>query len=155
MLYDATRLVRGKGVATTLEMHVRKRRLFVRPDSRSMPRSLRVVDHTNHQQPLYHTRTEPENKGKLNEDSFVKHINLTNNQRVKIRRQTNARTVPAENTGYFVSKVLSRQHAEIWEENGKVCCICSVPLFGYMILSCAQPAFVIYFVSRCPMPFIF
>jgi len=32
MLYDATRLVRGKGVATTLEMHVRKRRLFVRPE---------------------------------------------------------------------------------------------------------------------------
>ena len=80
MLYDATRLVRGKGVATTLEMHVRKRRLFVRPDSRSMPRSLRVVDHTNHQQPLYHTRTEPENKGKLNADSFVKLINLTKSQ---------------------------------------------------------------------------
>ena len=32
MLYDATRLVRGKGVATTLEMHVRKRRLFVRSE---------------------------------------------------------------------------------------------------------------------------
>jgi hypothetical protein len=56
----------------------------------------------------------------LNADSFVKHINLTNNQRVKIGRQTNARTVPAENNGYFDSKVLSRQHAEVWEENGKV-----------------------------------
>jgi hypothetical protein len=57
----------------------------------------------------------------LNADSFVKHINLTNNQRVKIGRQTNARTVPAENNGYFDSKVLSRQHAEVWEEGGKVC----------------------------------
>jgi hypothetical protein len=56
----------------------------------------------------------------LNADSCVKHINLTNNQRVKIGRQTNARTVPAENNGYFDSKVLSRQHAEVWEESGKV-----------------------------------
>ncbi|KAF7972296.1 hypothetical protein HWV62_18462 [Athelia sp. TMB] len=56
----------------------------------------------------------------LNADSFVKHINLTNNQRVKIGRQTNARTVPAENNGYFDSKVLSRQHAEVWEENNKI-----------------------------------
>ncbi|KIM79867.1 hypothetical protein PILCRDRAFT_823052 [Piloderma croceum F 1598] len=56
----------------------------------------------------------------LNADSFVKHINLTNNQRVKIGRQTNARTVPAENNGYFDSKVLSRQHAEVWEENAKI-----------------------------------
>jgi hypothetical protein len=53
-------------------------------------------------------------------DSFVKHISLTN-QRVKISRQTTARTVPAENNGYFDSKVLSRQHAEVWEETGKVC----------------------------------
>jgi hypothetical protein len=50
----------------------------------------------------------------------VKHISLTN-QRVKISRQTTARTVPAENNGYFDSKVLSRQHAEVWEETGKVC----------------------------------
>ena len=54
-------------------------------------------------------------------DSFVpKHISLVNNQRVKIGRQTNAKTVPAERNGYFDSKVLSRQHAEVWEENGKV-----------------------------------
>ncbi|KZP08408.1 hypothetical protein FIBSPDRAFT_761441 [Athelia psychrophila] len=56
----------------------------------------------------------------LNADSFVKHINLTNNQGVKTGRQTNARTVPAENNGYFDSKVLSRQHAEVWEENNKI-----------------------------------
>ena len=54
-------------------------------------------------------------------DSFVpKHIALLPNQRVKIGRQTNAKTVPAERNGYFDSKVLSRQHAEVWEDNGKV-----------------------------------
>jgi hypothetical protein len=54
-------------------------------------------------------------------DSFVpKHITLHNSQRVKIGRQTNAKTVPAERNGYFDSKVLSRQHAEVWEEGGKV-----------------------------------
>ncbi|TBU52602.1 hypothetical protein BD310DRAFT_981744 [Dichomitus squalens] len=54
-------------------------------------------------------------------DSFIpKHISLVNSQRVKIGRQTNAKTVPAERNGYFDSKVLSRQHAEVWEENGKI-----------------------------------
>ena len=55
-------------------------------------------------------------------DSFVpKHISLVNQQRVKIGRQTNAKTVPAERNGFFDSKVLSRQHAEVWEDGGKVC----------------------------------
>ncbi|EIN08947.1 hypothetical protein PUNSTDRAFT_52392 [Punctularia strigosozonata HHB-11173 SS5] len=54
-------------------------------------------------------------------DSFVpKHISLSNNQHVKIGRQTSAKTVPAERNGYFDSKVLSRQHAEVWEEGGKI-----------------------------------
>ncbi|THH10705.1 hypothetical protein EW145_g1157 [Phellinidium pouzarii] len=54
-------------------------------------------------------------------DSFVpKHISLVGNQRVKIGRQTNVKTVPGERNGYFDSKVLSRQHAEVWEENGKI-----------------------------------
>ncbi|KAH8116852.1 hypothetical protein DFH11DRAFT_1505549 [Phellopilus nigrolimitatus] len=54
-------------------------------------------------------------------DSFVpKHISLLNNQRVKIGRQTNAKTVPGERNGYFDSKVLSRQHAEVWEESNKI-----------------------------------
>jgi len=54
-------------------------------------------------------------------DTFVpKHISLHSGQRVKIGRQTNAKTVPAERNGYFDSKVLSRQHAEIWEDGGKV-----------------------------------
>ena len=39
----------------------------------------------------------------------------------KIGRQTNQKTIPAANNGYFDSKVLSRQHAEIWSErNGKI-----------------------------------
>ncbi|KAI5116796.1 hypothetical protein M0805_001798 [Coniferiporia weirii] len=54
-------------------------------------------------------------------DSFVpKHISLVGNQRVKIGRQTNTKTVPGERNGYFDSKVLSRQHAEVWEENSKI-----------------------------------
>ncbi|KAF7326400.1 Glycosyltransferase family 69 protein [Mycena venus] len=55
-------------------------------------------------------------------DSFIpKHISLNPpGQRVKIGRQTNAKTSPGERNGYFDSKVLSRQHAEVWEENGKI-----------------------------------
>lgn len=49
-----------------------------------------------------------------------KHISLQGGQRVKIGRQTNAKTIPGERNGYFDSKVLSRQHAEVWEENGKI-----------------------------------
>jgi hypothetical protein len=61
----------------------------------------------------------------LSANSFVKHINLTSNQQVKMGRQTNTRTVPAQNNGYFDSKVLSRQHAEVWEENFKgQCSLC-------------------------------
>ena len=56
-------------------------------------------------------------------DSFVpKHIALSHAQHVKIGRQTNAKTAPGEKNGYFDSKVLSRQHAEVWEEGGKVSC---------------------------------
>ncbi|KAF6745828.1 hypothetical protein DFP72DRAFT_1153491 [Ephemerocybe angulata] len=47
-------------------------------------------------------------------DSFVpKHIALSHGQHVKIGRQTNAKTAPGD-------KVLSRQHAEVWEEGGKI-----------------------------------
>ncbi|KAF5342727.1 hypothetical protein D9757_014481 [Collybiopsis confluens] len=54
-------------------------------------------------------------------DSFIpKHISLVHNQHVKIGRQTNAKTTPGERNGYFDSKVLSRQHAEVWEESGKI-----------------------------------
>ncbi|KAG1733163.1 hypothetical protein EDB19DRAFT_1639852 [Suillus lakei] len=56
----------------------------------------------------------------LNDTFIPKHISLHSGQRVKIGRQTNAKTIPAERNGYFDSKVLSRQHAEIWEDNGKI-----------------------------------
>ncbi|KAK4125198.1 hypothetical protein N657DRAFT_570907 [Parathielavia appendiculata] len=40
---------------------------------------------------------------------------------LRIGRQTNAKTVPTPVNGYFDSKVLSRQHAEIWADaNGRI-----------------------------------
>ena len=40
---------------------------------------------------------------------------------LRIGRQTNAKTVPTPVNGYFDSKVLSRQHAEVWaDRTGKV-----------------------------------
>ncbi|KAA8630396.1 PRO45 [Sordaria macrospora] len=40
---------------------------------------------------------------------------------MKIGRQTNAKTVPLPTNGFFDSKVLSRQHAEIWaNQDGKI-----------------------------------
>jgi hypothetical protein len=40
---------------------------------------------------------------------------------LRIGRQTNAKTVPTPVNGYFDSKVLSRQHAEIWaDRRGKI-----------------------------------
>ena len=59
-------------------------------------------------------------------DSFIpKHIHLPPGQHVKIGRQTNAKTTPGERNGFFDSKVLSRQHAEVWAEKGKVSPLCS------------------------------
>ena len=57
----------------------------------------------------------------LNDSFAPKHITLLHNQRVKIGRQTNAKTTPNDRNGYFDSKVLSRAHAEVWEEGSKVC----------------------------------
>lgn len=37
---------------------------------------------------------------------------------LRIGRQTNAKTLPSPTNGYFDSKVLSRQHAEVWAEKG-------------------------------------
>ena len=56
----------------------------------------------------------------LNDPFVPKHIALLPQQRLKIGHQTNTKTVPAERNGYFDSKVLSRQHAEVWEQDGKV-----------------------------------
>lgn len=40
---------------------------------------------------------------------------------VRIGRQTNNKTQPQTNNGYFDSKVLSRQHAEVWaDRSGKI-----------------------------------
>jgi pSer/pThr/pTyr-binding forkhead associated (FHA) protein len=40
---------------------------------------------------------------------------------LRIGRQTNAKTIPTPSNGYFDSKVLSRQHAEIWaDRSGKI-----------------------------------
>ena len=55
----------------------------------------------------------------LNDTWHPKHIFLTN-QHTKIGRQTSSKTAPGERNGFFDSKVLSRQHAEVWEEGGKV-----------------------------------
>ena len=56
----------------------------------------------------------------INNSFIPKHIALSNNQHVKIGRQNNAKTAPGDKNSYFHSKVLSRQHAEVWEEAGKV-----------------------------------
>ncbi|KAJ9122277.1 hypothetical protein QFC22_001697 [Naganishia vaughanmartiniae] len=56
----------------------------------------------------------------LNETFVMKMIHLPPSERVKIGRQTNAKTQPGERNGYFDSKVLSRMHAEIWEHDGKM-----------------------------------
>lgn len=55
-------------------------------------------------------------------DTFVpKQIALSPiGSKIKIGRQTNAKTVPNGANGYFDSKVLSRMHAEVWSEQGKV-----------------------------------
>ncbi|KAI8461249.1 hypothetical protein BY996DRAFT_4573705 [Phakopsora pachyrhizi] len=55
-------------------------------------------------------------------DTFIpKQIALNpNGQKVKIGRQTNQKTVPNATNGFFDSKVLSRMHAEVWTEGGKV-----------------------------------
>lgn len=40
---------------------------------------------------------------------------------LRIGRQTNAKTVPTATNGFFDSKVLSRQHAEVWaDRSGKI-----------------------------------
>ncbi|KAJ7061994.1 hypothetical protein C8F01DRAFT_1136065 [Mycena amicta] len=55
------------------------------------------------------------------DDSFIpKRIILAGGQRVKIARPPNTKTSPGERNGYFDSRVLSRQHAEVWEEDGKI-----------------------------------
>lgn len=54
----------------------------------------------------------------LNDTFQPKHILLS--QRAKIGRQSNAKTAPTERNGFFDTKVISRQHAEVWAEDGKI-----------------------------------
>uniref|UniRef100_A0A8H7Y444 FHA domain-containing protein n=1 Tax=Psilocybe cubensis TaxID=181762 RepID=A0A8H7Y444_PSICU len=55
----------------------------------------------------------------LNNTWAPKRVALTN-MHTKIGRQTSSKTAPGERNGFFDSKVLSRQHAEVWEEGGKI-----------------------------------
>ncbi|KAF9432989.1 hypothetical protein BGZ76_010024 [Entomortierella beljakovae] len=55
------------------------------------------------------------------QDNFaLKSLELQENTRIKIGRQTGVATAPSPTNGYFDSKVLSRVHAEVWSDNGKV-----------------------------------
>lgn len=59
----------------------------------------------------------------LNDTFAPKQISLAPpgpHNRVKIGRQTNVKTMPHPSNGYFDSKVLSRMHAEVWCQDGKV-----------------------------------
>ncbi|KAI9179866.1 hypothetical protein H9P43_005198 [Blastocladiella emersonii ATCC 22665] len=41
-------------------------------------------------------------------------------ERIKVGRATSSKTTPMPSNGFFDSKVLSRSHAEVWAEDGKV-----------------------------------
>ncbi|KAJ7875006.1 SMAD/FHA domain-containing protein, partial [Mycena olivaceomarginata] len=56
------------------------------------------------------------------DDSFFppKRIPLPPQVRVRVGRQLNQKSAPSAANGVFESRVLSRQHAEAWVENGRV-----------------------------------
>ncbi|KAF9969611.1 hypothetical protein BGZ73_007979, partial [Actinomortierella ambigua] len=56
----------------------------------------------------------------LNNTFALKTFELPDHTKIKIGRQTGVSTAPGPTNGYFDSKVLSRVHAEVWSENGKV-----------------------------------
>lgn len=59
----------------------------------------------------------------LNDTFAPKQISLSPpgpQNRIKIGRQTNQKTLPQPSNGFFDSKVLSRMHAEVWSQDGKV-----------------------------------
>uniref|UniRef100_A0A0W0G2F6 FHA domain-containing protein n=1 Tax=Moniliophthora roreri TaxID=221103 RepID=A0A0W0G2F6_MONRR len=47
-------------------------------------------------------------------------ILLAHNHKVKLGREIDAETAPNERNGYFAAQSVSRQHAEVWEEGGKI-----------------------------------
>ncbi|KAF9292029.1 hypothetical protein BGZ68_000597 [Mortierella alpina] len=55
-----------------------------------------------------------------NESFQLKSLELPEQTKVKIGRQTGVNTAPHPSNGYFDSKVLSRIHAEVWSESGKI-----------------------------------
>jgi hypothetical protein len=64
----------------------------------------------------------------LNDTFAPKQISLTPpgpQNKIKIGRQTNQKTLPQPSNGFFDSKVLSRMHAEVWSQDGKVSCTVS------------------------------
>lgn len=59
----------------------------------------------------------------LNDTFAPKQISLAPpgpQNKIKIGRQTNNKTIPQPSNGYFDSKVLSRMHAEVWSQDGNV-----------------------------------
>lgn len=56
----------------------------------------------------------------INDTFTTKRIVLVPGTIIKVGRTTNKSTAPTDTNGYFDSKVLSRTHAEIWNEHGKV-----------------------------------
>ncbi|KAG0287351.1 hypothetical protein BGZ96_008703 [Linnemannia gamsii] len=56
----------------------------------------------------------------INDTFILKSLELPDQVKVKIGRQTGVTTAPHPSNGYFDSKVLSRIHAEVWSETGKV-----------------------------------
>ena len=60
----------------------------------------------------------------LNGSFAPKRISLAGGERVHFGRFCGtARTTPTRTNGRFDSKVLSRQHADVWAEGGKVCAL--------------------------------
>lgn len=60
-------------------------------------------------------------------------LELRDKVRIRIGRQTSAKTAPTAHNGYFDSKVLSRQHAEIWCDKTKVSLI--HPFFIFVLIT--------------------
>lgn len=71
----------------------------------------------------------------LNDTFAPKQISLSPpgpQNKIKIGRQTNQKTLPQPANGYFDSKVLSRMHAEVWSQDGKV----SIRSFSVLSIEC-------------------
>lgn len=55
------------------------------------------------------------------DESFLpRQINLLNGERAIIGRQIDCATEPTADNGFFDADVVSKDHAEVWEEQGKI-----------------------------------